>query len=113
MCVPSLRGSSGNIVLMAGREIGEPAFSNSDLEMFSLFAAQAAVALENARLYADLLSTLDHVREQQQVLIQTEKMAAIGRLAASMVHEINNPLQAVRNCLHLVARNDLTQEKKD
>ncbi len=113
MCAPSLRGAQGNIVLMAGREGGRPPFTHADLEMFSIFANQAAVALENARLYANLRATLAQVRAQQQQLIQTEKMAAIGRLTASIAHEVNNPLQAVRNCLHLVGRADLAEEKRE
>jgi two-component system, NtrC family, sensor kinase len=37
--------------------------------------------------------------------IQSEKMAATGRLAASLAHEINNPLQAIQGCLDLVQAN--------
>jgi two-component system NtrC family sensor kinase len=39
-------------------------------------------------------------------------MAAAGRLTASIAHEINNPLQAVRNCLHLAEREDLIGAKR-
>ncbi|MBA3825547.1 MAG: hypothetical protein H0X24_16820 [Ktedonobacterales bacterium] len=47
----------------------------------------------------------DHrVREQ---LFESEKLAATGRLAASIAHEINNPLEAIKNALYLlVARAD-------
>ena len=40
-------------------------------------------------------------RRAQAALIQNEKLAAVGRLAASIAHEINNPLEAVTNCLYL------------
>ncbi len=114
MCVPLFRGQQENSVLMAGRGAGEDVeFSSADLEMLSLLAYQAGGALENARLYASLLATLDQVKEQQIALIQTEKLAAIGRLTASIAHEVNNPLQAVRNCLHLVGRVDLAEEKRN
>jgi two-component system NtrC family sensor kinase len=39
-------------------------------------------------------------------------MAAAGRLSASIAHEVNNPLQAVQNCLHLASREDLPAEKR-
>lgn len=39
-------------------------------------------------------------------------MAAAGRLSASIAHEVNNPLQAVQNCLHLAGREDLPEEKR-
>lgn len=45
-------------------------------------------------------------------MIQAEKMAAVGRLMASLAHEINNPLQAVRNCLHLASRKGIQNEQR-
>jgi two-component system NtrC family sensor kinase len=50
--------------------------------------------------------------ESQKALLQAEKMAAAGRLSASIAHEVNNPLQAVQNCLHLAGREDFPQEKR-
>ena len=41
-----------------------------------------------------------------------EKMAALGRLMASLAHELNNPLQGVQNCLHLAARSDLPESQR-
>ena len=113
LSIPALRGSGVNSVLLAGRNPGELPFTDADVELFSILAKQAAVSLENARLYADLRATLARVQEQQQALLQSEKMAAIGRLTASIAHEVNNPLQAVRNCLHLVNRDDLALNKRD
>jgi len=43
-------------------------------------------------------------RRLEQVLFDTEKLAATGRLAASIAHEINNPLEAVQNSLYLLSR---------
>jgi two-component system NtrC family sensor kinase len=53
------------------------------------------------------------VEDSQKALLQAEKMAAAGRLTASIAHEVNNPLQAVRNCLHLAGREDLPAPKRD
>lgn len=113
LCMPALRGSGVNSVILAGRDQNELPFTDADVELFSILAKQAAVALENAQLYANLRATLVQIQSQQQALLQSEKMAAIGRLTASIAHEVNNPLQAVRNCLHLVNRTDLNQEKRD
>lgn len=45
-------------------------------------------------------------RQAEQALLQTEKLAAVGRLAASIAHEINNPLESVTNLLYLACRSD-------
>jgi len=113
MCAPALRSFQGHSVLFAAREQREPNFSDSDFEMFAILARQASVALENAQLYAELRDYIQQVEESQRALIQAEKMAAIGRLTASIAHEVNNPLQSVRNCLHLVSRKDLNAKKRE
>ena len=104
-------------VFYAGREIREAGpvpqhFGEPDLEMFVILARQAAVALENARLYAELKDYVRRVEDSQRALVQVEKMAAVGRLMASLAHEINNPLQAVRNCLHLASLRSLDNEQR-
>lgn len=96
----------------AARPAGEPPFRDSDLEMLQILGRQAVIALENARLYAEQLDYVRKVEESQKALLQAEKMATAGRLSASIAHEINNPLQAVQNCLHLASRSDLTDEKR-
>jgi PAS domain S-box-containing protein len=41
-------------------------------------------------------------RKAEAALIQSEKLAAVGRLASSISHEINNPLEAITNLLYLI-----------
>jgi two-component system NtrC family sensor kinase len=64
-------------------------------------AATVTITVENARLYGELAAFAEALERSQSQLIQAEKMAAVGRLTASIAHEINNPLQAVQNSLHL------------
>jgi two-component system NtrC family sensor kinase len=99
-------------VLYAARTVNESSFRESDIEMFQILARQAAAALENSRLYAEQLDYVRKVEESQKALLQSEKMAAAGRLSASIAHEVNNPLQAVQNCLHLAGREDLPEDKR-
>ncbi len=95
-------------ILYAARGKGEALFRESDLETFAILAQQAAVALENARLHAELRAYIRQVEESQLALVRAEKMAIAGRLTASIAHEINNPLQSVQNCLHLAGRKELS-----
>ncbi len=100
-------------LIYAGRDAGESVFREIDLDIMVILARQAAVAIENARLYAELRDYIQRVEDSQKALLQAEKMAAAGRLTASIAHEVNNPLQAVRNCLHLAGREDLAEVKRD
>jgi signal transduction histidine kinase len=99
-------------LLFAGREPAEAPFSQADFEMFQILTRQAAAAMENSRLYEDQRAYVRKVEESQNALLQAEKMAAAGRLSASIAHEVNNPLQSVQNCLHLAGREDLPPEKR-
>jgi two-component system, NtrC family, sensor kinase len=99
-------------VLYAGRGIDQPQFREVDWEMFLLLARQAILAMENARLYDELRDYVKRVEGSQQALVQAEKMATAGRLTASIAHEINNPLQAVRNCIHLAGRDEFPEKKR-
>jgi signal transduction histidine kinase/FixJ family two-component response regulator len=105
-------GAIVNGVLLAARNQGEPHFREADLELLVVLARQAAVSLENARLHAELRDYIHQLEDSQRALIQAEKMATAGRLTASIAHEINNPLQAVQNCLHLAGRQELSGEQR-
>lgn len=99
-------------ILYAARDPQEAQFRESDFEMFQILARQAAGAIENSRLYAKQLEYVRRIEESQKALLQSEKMAAAGRLSASIAHEVNNPLQAVQNCLHLAGREEFAPEKR-
>jgi PAS domain S-box-containing protein len=77
-------------------------FTNIHAERLQTFADQAAIAIENARLYSAERQQFDRWQQSQSVLVQAEKLTALGRLAAALAHEINNPLQAIQSHLELV-----------
>ncbi len=77
-------------------------FNAHDLDLMQAIAGSAVIALENARLYETLRDHNRRLQAAQPRLIQTEKMAALGRLTASLAHEINNPLQVLQGALGLI-----------
>ncbi len=111
VCVPVNRANNGYL-FYAIRSNDQPEWANPDLELMVIFARQAAVALENAALYNELKDFIRQLEDSQRSLIMAEKMAALGRLMASLAHELNNPLQSVQNCLHLAERKDLPEPQR-
>ena len=99
-------------VFYAGRSPEDHPFEEADMDMFQILARQAAASIENARLYDEQRAYIRKIEDSQNALLQAEKMAAAGRLSASIAHEVNNPLQSVQNCLHLAGREDLEPEKR-
>ena len=66
------------------------------------------VARENVELYQEVQQKYEQLRESQNELIRIEKMAALGRLIASVTHEINNPLQSIQGFLSLLNKEILS-----
>jgi len=81
---------AGSLVLIRG--VGQPAFSMSELQRGSLFAAQLALALETARLNGELESRVKDLEATREELVKAEKLATVGKLAAGITHELSNPL---------------------
>lgn len=79
------------------------------LPLLEHMAAGVSVAVENARLYGELTAFAEELERSQSQLVQAEKMAAVGRLTASIAHEINNPLQAIQTSLHLTMHPNLDE----
>jgi len=91
--------------------MSERLFDESDLRLLQAMASQAALAIRNARLYQDvresndrLRATLDELQATQAQLVQAERLAAVGRLAASVAHELRNPLMVMRSSLFFLGR---------
>jgi two-component system NtrC family sensor kinase len=111
LCVPlTIRDSTIGAIELINKLDG--AFDEQDLDLLTAMAASVAVAVENADLYAELADFAEELERSQAKLVQAEKMAAIGRLAASLAHEVNNPLQAIHNSLHLSLHEGLEQRRR-
>ena len=77
-------------------------FSPDDERLLTSLGLQAALAIENARLLADMKEALRREKATRAQLVQSEKLTAMGRLTASVAHELNNPLQAIQGALYLI-----------
>lgn len=70
-------------------------FSAKEISLAWALVAQAAAALENARLYHDLEQSLSDLRQAQASLVQAARLSTMGELAAVVAHQINNPLTTI------------------
>ncbi|MFM8979912.1 MAG: sensor histidine kinase [Planctomycetia bacterium] len=71
------------------------------------------VAEYQGRLEDRVLTGLEQVKKAEQHLAVAERLAATGKLAAGIAHEINNPLGGMKNALRALARGDLEPAKRD
>jgi hypothetical protein len=61
-------------------------------------------SVELARLATSLNRMTTRLLEEQTLVVRTEKMASVGRLAAGIAHEIGNPLGAINGYTHILRR---------
>lgn len=105
LCVPLITKNQLVGILILGPKKLDSKFTDSDLEFISILAGQITVAVENAILYETQKSINAELKRAQRQLIQSEKLAAIGQLSASLAHEINNPLGIIKNYLLILSEN--------
>jgi GAF domain-containing protein len=103
LAVPMLREGVAIGVLSLTRADVRP-FTERQIELATTFADQAAIAIENVRLFEsveartrELAASLENLRSTQDRLVQTQKLASLGQLTAGIAHEIKNPLNFVNN----------------
>ena len=103
LAVPMLREGVPIGVLSLVRNEVRP-FTDKQIELVTTFADQAAIAIENVRLFEsveartrELAASLENLRTTQDRLVQTQKLASLGQLTAGIAHEIKNPLNFVNN----------------
>ena len=77
---------------------GDPRFTEIDGRLLEVVANQAAIAIENARLFEEM--------------VQTEQLSVIGRMASSIIHDLKKPMSVIRGFAELLASPDMDADKR-
>jgi len=88
----------------------ENAFGTRDFEFIKNSKEHIISAFIKTKILEDLQTTLNNLKDTQDQLVQSEKLASLGQLTAGIAHEIQNPLNFVNNFSKLSI--DLTGELK-
>jgi PAS domain S-box-containing protein len=101
MAVP-VRNGDRLLGILDIQQTAKNPLTQQDQQLVSTVANQLAAALQKAELYENLQTSLQQEKMIRSQLVQNERLAIMGRLLASVSHELNNPLQAIQNALFLL-----------
>jgi signal transduction histidine kinase len=99
------------------RKNPEEPFLTDDMKLFQTVATCAATVIQNVRLVRDLQDSLSElqertetIKEMQAAIMSTQKMSALGQLAATVVHDIKNPLTVISAYAQLLRSTEMQEE---
>jgi nitrogen-specific signal transduction histidine kinase len=76
-------------------------FTKTDVTLLSTTIEIVTIAITNSKLHRQTLNLMQEREQLHRQAIQAERLATVGRLTATLSHEINNPMQAIRGALTL------------
>lgn len=117
--VPLFSSSRSFGVIIADNFVTGQPVNEDDLNALELFASQASLAIEQSHLYqeqirkiAELESLTEELDKSKNLLIEFEKLSALGQMAAQLVHSIRNPITSIGGMARILNRKSPTEEQK-
>lgn len=98
LAVPIPRRNELLGVLEVINKKGGLSFTEDDALLLEVVASQAAVAIENCRLF--------------EQIIQSQQLVVIGRMAASIIHDLKQPMAVIRGFAELLSKPEIDPEKR-
>jgi len=79
-------------IIIADNKYNMTGISMQSIDLLSIFSFQSAFLIESYLNLIEVRKEMKKIEERQEAIIESEKMAAVGRIASHIAHEIRNPL---------------------
>lgn len=105
LCSP-LCGADGEVhgVMCLSRLAPSIPFTESDLRIFSLFASQAGAVIAQQHIVEDLTRVAEETAQMDREVARHSHLAALGQFAATVAHELRNPLSSIKGAAQFLLR---------
>ncbi|HEY8096515.1 MAG TPA: AAA family ATPase [Methylobacter sp.] len=113
LCLPVIKQNELIGLLYLENRLSAGVFTAERTDMTELLTAQAAISLENARLLEQTRLAYTKLQENQEHMLQMEKLSALGTLVGGVAHEINNPLMGIMNFVEFAADRSTDEKSKE
>ncbi len=94
------KGTIVGILALGPKRSGE-SWGVDEMAVLSTLADQLGIAIDHARLYGRLQASYQELKSTQDHLVQTERLQAMGQIAAGVAHDFNNLLTALQGRIEL------------
>lgn len=109
--VPIIAKSQATGVIKVDNIYNNKPINEEDIKMLTIFASQAGMAIENSRLYHTMELAHNELREAQEKLLHAEKLVALGKMSASIAHEIRTPLVSIGGFARRLCRSNQSEKE--
>jgi PAS domain S-box-containing protein len=95
LIAPLTAGNRSIGVIIVDNKFNQAPIEHDTIELLSIFSVQAALSIESCHNLSSVKDQMSKIKSRQEAIVESEKLAAVGRIAAHIAHEIRNPLVTV------------------